>query len=90
MSYRDYKNFSQLYFRRELQQCLMKYDMYELSNDFFKIYMDIFDRHAPLKQKYVRSNQVPFMIMELRKAVMIRSKLRNDFNKIKTKSTEFA
>ena len=52
--------------------------------------MDIFDRHAPLKQKYVRSNQVPFMIMELRKAVMIRSKLRNDFNKIKTKSTEFA
>ena len=54
------------------------------------IFMDIFDRHAPLKQKYVRSNQVPFMTKELRKAVMIRSKLRSDFNKIKTKSTESA
>ena len=58
--------------------------MYELSNDdFVRIFMDIFDRH-------VRSNQVPFMTKELRKAGMIRSKLRNDFNKIKTKSTEFA
>ena len=36
VSYRDYKKFSQLYFRRELQQCLMKYDMYELSNDFLR------------------------------------------------------
>ena len=40
-----------------------------------------FDRHAPLKQKYVRSNQVPFMTKELRKAAMIRSKRPNDFNK---------
>ena len=65
--------------------------MYELSNaDFVRISMDIFDRHAPLKQKYGRSNQVPFMSKELREAVMIRSKLRNDFNKIKIKSTEFA
>ena len=52
--------------------------------------MDIFDRHAPLKQKYVRSNQVPFMIKELRKAVMIRTKVRDDLNKIKTMSTESA
>ena len=52
--------------------------------------MDIFDRYAPLKQKYVRSNQVSMMSKELRKAVMIQSRLRNDFNKIKTKSTEFA
>ena len=91
VSYRDYKNFSQLYFRSELQQCLMKYDMFELSNDdFVRIFMDIFDRHAPLKLKYARSNQVPFMTKELRKAVMNRSKLRNEFNKIKTKSAESA
>ena len=91
VSYRDYKNFSQLYFRSELQQCLMKYDMFELSNgDFVRIFMDIFDRHAPLKLKYVRSNQVPFMTKELRKAGMTRSKLRNEFNKIKTKSAESA
>ena len=68
MSNTDYKNFSQLYFRRELQQCLMKYDMYELSNDdFVRIFIDIIDRHAPLKQKYVRSNQVAFMTKDLRK-----------------------
>ena len=74
VSYRDYKNFSQLYFRRELHQCLMKYDMYELSNDdFIRIFMDIFDRHAPLKQKYVSSNQVPFMTEELRRYQSLRN-----------------
>ena len=59
--------------------------MSELSNDeFVKIFMDIFNRHAPLKQKYVRANQGPFMTKELRKALMIRSKLRNKFLKLKT------
>ena len=91
MSYRDYKHFSQPHFRSELQQHLSKYDMYELSNDeFVKILMNILDRHAPIKQKYIRANQGPFMTKELRKAVMIRSSLRNKFNKFKTKSAKCA
>ena len=91
VSYRDYKKFSQVYFRSELHQYLTNYNIYELSNDeFVKIFMGIFDKHAPLKQKYVRANQGPFMTKELRKAVMIRSKLRNKFNKSNTKSAESA
>ena len=65
--------------------------MYELSNDeFVRILMNILDRHAPIKQKYIRANQGPFMTKELRKAVMIRSSLRNKFNKFKTKSAKCA
>ena len=45
--------------------------------------MQILERHAPLKRKYVRANQCPFMTKELRKAVMKRSQLRNAFNKNK-------
>ena len=40
--------------------------------------------HAPLKQKYLRANQGPFMTKELQKAIMRRSKLRNRLNKVKT------
>ena len=91
VSYRDYKHFSQVHFRSELHQYLTNYNIYELSNDeFVKIFMGIFDKHAPLKQKYVRANQGPFMTKELRKAVMTRSKLRNKFNKSNTKSAECA
>ena len=41
--------------------------------------MEIFNRHAPLKSKYVRMNQGPFMTKQLRKEVMLRSRLRNIF-----------
>ena len=45
--------------------------------------MDIFSKDAPLKFKYVRANQGPFMTTKLRKAVIRRSKLRNILNKDK-------
>ena len=44
---------------------------------------------APLKKKYVRENQVPFMDKELQKA-MIRSKLTNKFLKDRTESDKIA
>ena len=42
------------------------------------------EKHVPLKQKYLRANQGPFMTKELQKAIMLRSKLRNSLNKLKT------
>ena len=45
--------------------------------------MNIFNRHAPLKSKSIRANENPFMTKELRKAIMVRSKLRNKLNKKK-------
>ena len=37
------------------------------------------DNHTPLKKKYIRCNHLPFMIKELPKTIMHRSKLRNNF-----------
>ena len=38
-------------------------------------------KHAPVKKKYVRTNQAPFMNENLKKAIMHRTKLRNTFLK---------
>ena len=39
------------------------------------------DKHAPIKRKYIRANEAPFMVKDLHKAIMKRSKLRNKFLK---------
>ena len=42
------------------------------------------DKHAPVKKKVVRANDKPFMTKALRRAIMVRSSLRNKFLKYKT------
>ena len=49
--------------------------------------MHILDKYAPLKFKYIRANNSPFMTKDLRKAIMLRTKLRNKFNKERTASS---
>ena len=39
------------------------------------------DKHAPIKKKYLKANHASFVTKELRKAIMKRSRLRNDFLK---------
>ena len=55
------------------------------SDEYVSKSMVVLERHAPLKQKYTRANQAPFMNKELQKAIMLRSKLHNRLNKLKTK-----
>ena len=52
--------------------------------------MTVFNKHAPLKTKYVRANDGPFMTKNLRKAMMSRSNLRNKLNKNKTLEANLA
>ena len=52
--------------------------------------MGIFNKHAPLKSKILRANDNPFMTKELRKAIMVRSRLRNKLNKKQTYSSKIA
>ena len=52
--------------------------------------MYIFDKHAPIKYKYLRANDGPFMTKELRKEVMLRSKLKNIYNKDKSAASNRA
>ena len=40
----------------------------------------VLNKHAKLKKKYVRANDAPFMTKALRKAVMLRTRLRNKYN----------
>ena len=52
--------------------------------------MNIFNKHVPIKLKYIRANDGPFMNKELRKEIMIRSKLKNIFNRGKTDASFLA
>ena len=49
-----------------------------------KHYFDIFNRHVPIKNKYIRAKDAPFMPKELQKTMMTRSRLRNIFLKHRT------
>ena len=52
--------------------------------------MEILDKHAPLKTKYIRANDQPFVTKELRKEHMKRSRLRNKYLKNKTETNKLA
>ena len=44
---------------------------------------------APIKKKYARGNQMPFMTKYLPKEIVIRSRLRNKYLKHKTEEDSF-
>ena len=87
MSYRYYKNFDNTIFKTELQN---KLDSINNCNylQFETTFMTTLEKHAPLKKKIVRANNVPYMSKTLRKAIMKRSEIINiiktTIKKIKT------
>ena len=81
--YRCYKNFNNESFRLELKEKMSICEDYE---EFENTYMSILSKHAPIKMKTIRINQVPYMTKTLRKAIMRRSNLANKF--LKTGSPE--
>ena len=57
----------------------------DLEFDPLKIALDeAIQRHAPIKKRYVRANQAPFINKKINKEIMKRSRLRNKF--LNTKS----
>ena len=52
--------------------------------------MDILNKHAPIRKKYIRANDNPFITKELRKEHMLRSRLRNKYYKYNTDASALA
>ena len=81
VQYKDYKKSDYVIFNNNQFQIFSEnFNFSEL--DFVtirKIFMDILDKFAPLKKKYIRANNSQFVTKELSKAVMLRSKLKNQF-----------
>ena len=87
--YRDYKKFDYAIFNNNLRKQTENLNFSEL--DFAtvsKIFMEILDKFAPLKKKYIRANHSQFITKELSKAIMLRSKLTNQFLKTKTQNSK--
>ena len=50
----------------------------------------MFGKHAPVKKRYIKANQINFIDKELNQAIMVTSKLRNKFLKLKTEENRLA
>ena len=80
---RDYKEFGNAKFRGDVKN--FAFDQFDVSNVKETIF-NIFDKHAPIKQKYLPANKPPFMTKELHRQIIKGPRLRDDF--LKTKSQE--
>ena len=77
ISYRAYKHFSNELFQAELNLLVSFQDINNITYDKFdEIIMFLVNKHVPLKYKYIRANQGPFMNKTLKKAIISCSKLK--------------
>ena len=82
---RNYNKYNENVFKSDLQQELQKIDPSGLNYSSFETAFDrVLDEHAPIKKRNVRANDKPFMTRALRKAIMLRSRLRNKYNEDQT------
>ena len=82
IKYRDYKHFDNLRFNNELSKKLEQVNPADLCYDMFEnIFMNILNKNAKVKKKYLRANNAPFMNKTLSRAIMNRSRLKNRFLK---------
>ena len=80
--YRDYKNFDSARFFERLQVRLTHLDMNSLDfGSLKKCFTELLNKVAPLKPKFMGANHSKFVTKDLSKAIMLRTKLRNQFLK---------
>ena len=91
ITYRNYKYFNNDNFRNDLMHEISKQGFHRITCEQFEfLFMTTLNKHAPVKIKYIRANNSPFMNDEFSKAIMVRSKLRNKFLKLKTNESRNA
>ena len=80
--YRNYKHFSNEAFMLDVKNSIiqMTSENNDLEFDRFKTALDeAIQRHAPIKKRYVRANQAPFINKKINKEIIKRSRLRKKF-----------
>ena len=80
INYSDYRHFDRNSFRCALKFKLSKISRHSYSS-FERVFLEILNDHAPLKQKTIRANHAPYMTKTLRKAVMHGSQLETKYRK---------
>ena len=82
IKYRNYKGFNETKFRSELTNILYLSIHESRHIEFFKnIFLKALNKYAPIKTRYLRANHSRFVS----KASVLRSKLRNQYLKCKSK-----
>ena len=79
--YRDYKNFDNAKFRYDIVKATSNVDDFGM---YKSTIFNIFNRHVPIKKKYIRANEAPCTSKEFHKAIMKRSRLINKSLKHRT------
>ena len=85
VKYRNCKGFNETKFRSELTN-ILDLNIRESKNIEFSMnsFLKVLNKHAPIKTKYLRANHSPFVVKELSKAIILRSKLGNQYLKCKS------
>ena len=90
IKYRSMKKFQEEAYKKEIDRA--PFHVSEIFDDVddviwfrHKMVEDVINHHAPLKQKYLRKESVPYMNSELRKASLKRNQNRNKYWKIPNK-----
>ena len=85
--FRNYTNFDNSNFKAELRS---EIELNQISdyNNFENVFLQVLEKHAPLKKKLIRANEAPYITKTLRKAILRRSQLENKYRKQRTRENK--
>ena len=89
LNYCNYKFFNNTLFRDQVLHELINSNLQISDKDlkhFKETCLSVVNTIAPLKSRFIRANQAPFINKEIQRGVMVRSKLRKKFLKSRSKS----
>ena len=93
ITYRDQKRFNQDHIFQDSDNRLLQGELYRNCDEPYKtlteIFNDMFNHHAPLKQKQIRGNRVPFMTKDLNKALTNKCEAKNKYLNWNLSRTKF-
>ena len=91
LSYRNYKSFNNTLFQNNLMYEISKIGLNNINCEQFEnIFMLTLNKHAPSKIRYARANNSPFMNNDIYKSIMVRSRIKNKYLKLKTEESKNA